>query len=99
MSNSWKTFRVFISSTFQDMNAERDHLVKVVFQSVTLECGDLSPLSDAVTCRALTFKAPTSRPAPNCGRSTRNAETPHDLPRSRSEIHSTPAQFIRRTFR
>ena len=27
----WRTVRVFISSTFQDMHAERDHLVKVVF--------------------------------------------------------------------
>ena len=27
----WQTIRVFISSTFRDMHAERDHLVKVVF--------------------------------------------------------------------
>ncbi len=27
----WRTVRVFISSTFHDMQAERDHLVKVVF--------------------------------------------------------------------
>ena len=31
MAESWKTVRVFISSTFRDMHAERDHLVKVVF--------------------------------------------------------------------
>jgi telomerase protein component 1 len=31
MSTTWKTVRVFISSTFRDMHAERDHLVKVVF--------------------------------------------------------------------
>ncbi len=31
MVQSWKTVRVFISSTFRDMHAERDHLVKVVF--------------------------------------------------------------------
>ncbi len=31
MAASWKTIRVFISSTFSDMQAERDHLVKVVF--------------------------------------------------------------------
>lgn len=31
MPAPWKTVRVFISSTFSDMNAERDHLVKVVF--------------------------------------------------------------------
>ena len=30
MSPTWKTVRVFISSTFRDMHAERDHLVKVV---------------------------------------------------------------------
>jgi telomerase protein component 1 len=28
---TWKTTRVFISSTFRDMHAERDHLVKAVF--------------------------------------------------------------------
>lgn len=28
---SWKTVRVFISSTFRDMQAERDHLVRFVF--------------------------------------------------------------------
>lgn len=27
----WKTLRVFISSTFRDMQAERDHLVRIVF--------------------------------------------------------------------
>jgi WD40 repeat protein len=31
MSASWKTVRVFISSTFRDMQAERDHLVRFVF--------------------------------------------------------------------
>lgn len=31
MAHAWKTVRVFISSTFRDMHAERDHLVKVVF--------------------------------------------------------------------
>jgi telomerase protein component 1 len=31
MPQTWKTVRVFISSTFRDMHAERDHLVKVVF--------------------------------------------------------------------
>ena len=30
----WKTVRVFISSTFRDMHAERDHLVKVVFPAL-----------------------------------------------------------------
>lgn len=31
---SWRTVRVFISSTFKDMHAERDQLVKVVFPSL-----------------------------------------------------------------
>lgn len=31
MSASWRTIRVFISSTFRDMQAERDHLVRFVF--------------------------------------------------------------------
>ena len=31
MSVPWKTVRVFISSTFRDMQAERDHLVRFVF--------------------------------------------------------------------
>jgi hypothetical protein len=31
MPNSWRTVRVFISSTFRDMHAERDHLVRFVF--------------------------------------------------------------------
>ncbi|MGO9468307.1 MAG: DUF4062 domain-containing protein [Isosphaeraceae bacterium] len=28
---TWQTAKVFISSTFRDMHAERDHLIKVVF--------------------------------------------------------------------
>jgi len=31
MPTTWKTVRVFISSTFRDMHAERDHLIRVVF--------------------------------------------------------------------
>ncbi len=31
MASNWRTVRVFISSTFRDMHAERDHLVTVVF--------------------------------------------------------------------
>ncbi len=31
MSEAWKEVRVFISSTFKDMHAERDHLVRFVF--------------------------------------------------------------------
>jgi WD40 repeat protein len=34
MNTTWKTVRIFISSTFRDMHAERDHLVKVVFPSL-----------------------------------------------------------------
>src|SRR5438045_9404282 len=34
MAGTWKTVRVFISSTFRDMHAERDHLVKVVFPAL-----------------------------------------------------------------
>jgi telomerase protein component 1 len=34
IGGTWKTARVFISSTFRDMHAERDHLVKVVFPAL-----------------------------------------------------------------
>ncbi len=34
MSTTWKTVRVFISSTFRDMQAERDWLVKRVFPAL-----------------------------------------------------------------
>src|ERR1700730_17580098 len=34
MAANWRTVRVFISSTFRDMHAERDHLVKVVFPAL-----------------------------------------------------------------
>jgi len=34
MTAAWKTIRVFISSTFRDMHAERDYLVKVVFPAL-----------------------------------------------------------------
>jgi len=37
MSAIWKTVRVFISSTFRDMHAERDHLVQVVFPKLRHE--------------------------------------------------------------
>jgi len=33
-ARKWQTVRVFISSTFRDMHAERDHLVKVVFPAL-----------------------------------------------------------------
>jgi len=38
MPSTWKTIRVFISSTFRDMHAERDHLVKVVFPELRERC-------------------------------------------------------------
>jgi WD40 repeat protein len=34
MPGRWETVRVFISSTFRDMHAERDHLIKVVFPAL-----------------------------------------------------------------
>jgi hypothetical protein len=36
----WKTVRVFISSTFDDMHAERDYLVKHVFPELSVWCGE-----------------------------------------------------------
>ena len=38
MASTWKTVRVFISSTFRDMHAERDHLVKVTFPRLRQWC-------------------------------------------------------------
>jgi WD40 repeat protein len=38
MPMSWKTVRIFISSTFRDMHAERDHLVRVVFPELKERC-------------------------------------------------------------
>lgn len=34
MAINWQTVRFFISSPFRDMQAERDHLVKVVFPAL-----------------------------------------------------------------
>ena len=34
MASGWRTVQVFISSTFRDMHAERDYLVKVVFPAL-----------------------------------------------------------------
>jgi hypothetical protein len=34
MPSTWQTVRVFISSTFRDMHAERDHLIKVTFPAL-----------------------------------------------------------------
>ena len=38
MPTTWKTVRVFISSTFRDMHTERDHLVRVVFPELRERC-------------------------------------------------------------
>ena len=38
MSATWETVRVFISSTFRDMHAERDHLVTVIFPELRERC-------------------------------------------------------------
>jgi len=37
MAQDWRTVRVFISSTFRDMQAERDHLVRFVFPKLREE--------------------------------------------------------------
>ncbi|MCX6250813.1 MAG: DUF4062 domain-containing protein [Bacteroidetes bacterium] len=37
MLSKWKTVRVFISSTFRDMQAERDHIVRFVFPQMREE--------------------------------------------------------------
>lgn len=38
MAQTWHTVRVFISSTFRDMHAERDHLARVVFPELKERC-------------------------------------------------------------
>ena len=38
MPQSWRTVRIFISSTFRDMHVERDHLVRVVFPELKERC-------------------------------------------------------------
>jgi hypothetical protein len=38
MTRTWKTLRIFISSTFRDMHAERDHLVRIVFPELKERC-------------------------------------------------------------
>jgi hypothetical protein len=38
MPQAWRTVRVFISSTFRDMYAERDHLVRVIFPELKERC-------------------------------------------------------------
>ncbi len=38
MTTNWKTIRVFISSTFRDMHAERDQLARTVFPELKAKC-------------------------------------------------------------
>jgi len=38
MPQPWRTVRIFISSTFRDMQAERDHLVRFVFPELRERC-------------------------------------------------------------
>lgn len=38
MAKKWKTIRIFISSTFRDMHAERNHLVRFVFPELKERC-------------------------------------------------------------
>ncbi len=38
MPKKWKTIRIFISSTFRDMHAERDHLIRFVFPELKEKC-------------------------------------------------------------
>jgi WD40 repeat protein len=40
MLGTWRTVRVFLSSTFRDMHAERDHLVKVTFPELRQWCAE-----------------------------------------------------------
>jgi len=60
MATTWQTAKVFISSTFRDMHAERDHLVKVVFPALREELEkhrvhlvdiDLANKGDVLNCR------------------------------------------------
>jgi len=37
MARTWKTVKVFISSTFHDMQGERDHHIKMVFPEFRME--------------------------------------------------------------
>ena len=38
MVRTWRTIRVFVSSTFRDMQAERDYLAKVIFPELRERC-------------------------------------------------------------
>src|SRR4051812_25114640 len=51
MPRLWKTVRVFISSTFRDMHAERDHLVKMVFPALRERLGKYRVYLDDIDLR------------------------------------------------
>jgi len=51
MSTTWKSIRVFISSTFRDMHAERDHLVKVTFPALRERLKDYRIYLDDIDLR------------------------------------------------
>ena len=38
MAQTWSTVRIFVSSTFRDMHAERDYLGKAVFPELRERC-------------------------------------------------------------
>jgi predicted NAD-dependent protein-ADP-ribosyltransferase YbiA (DUF1768 family) len=40
MPQKWKTVRIFVSSTFLDMHAERDHFVRKDIKGLLLATGD-----------------------------------------------------------
>lgn len=50
-AGSWKTVRIFVSSTFRDMHAERDHLVKVTFPAVRQWCAEHRLFLDEIDLR------------------------------------------------
>jgi len=59
----WRSVPVFISSTFRDMDAERDHLMTVVFPRLReqLSFGELGPpecVGEGLVCRVGTRSGP-----------------------------------------
>ena len=50
MADKWRNVRVFVSSTFRDMHAERDHLVRAVFPELKSSAGKGRFTSPMWTC-------------------------------------------------
>jgi hypothetical protein len=50
MPPHWRTVRVFLSSTFRDVHAERDHLVKVTFPRCARGCCRIGSSCTTSTC-------------------------------------------------